>query len=243
MEHWTDNLEHQELVTQEAKQTYSKYNSQEDALVGGLNAMRQVGKPYKLPDSLDKLPDDATRAEFTGRIGKLMGVNEESMADVNFAAGLPDAKMVNENLKAAFIKRAVEKGYPKAMAEDVILFSNEFSVKQNQANQQANIDAATKVNAELLPMFGGEEGIKKHNENVKRMFQNHGGLTDEEFQAVVPGLVDSGITRSTPLSKAMYNIAKQFGEGSTETPGGSGGKVGEPGVKEELPVTAKILGW
>jgi len=245
MEHWTDTLKHQELVTQEAKQALGKYNSNEDALVGGLNAMRLTGKPFKLPESMDKLPDDASRTDFTGKVGKLMGVveNDESMADVNFADGLPDAKMVNADLVTQFKAFAIANKLQKSVVAAMVKFNNQYALKAGQTRDQDAIDNATKVNAELLPMFGGEEGIKKHNENVKRMFQNHGGLTDEEFQAIVPGLVDSGITKSTPLSKALYNIAKQFGEGSTETPGGLGGKQEEPGIREELPKTAAILGW
>lgn len=245
MEHWTDDVKHQDLQTPEAKAVLSKFNTAEDGLVGYVNLQKSAGKPYKLPDSLDKLPDDATRADFSGRVSKLMGAveNDESMADVNFAEGLPDAKMVNADMVTAFKAFAIENKLPKSVVAAVAKFNNQFGLKLSQTSQQAALDAATKVNGELLPMFGGEEGIKKHNENVKRMFQNHAGLTDEEFQAVVPGLVESGITKSTPLSKALYNIAAKFGEGSTEGPAGAGGKVGEPGIKEELPVTAGILGW
>ncbi len=245
MEHWTDDVKHQELQTPEAKAVLSKYNSNDDALVGGLNAIKQVGRPFKLPDSLDNLPDDATRADFTGKIGKLMGAveNDEAMVDVNFADGLPDAKTVDAKLVTAFKAFAIENKLPKSLVAAIAKFNNQYAVKIRQTNQQGVIDTATKVNGELLPLFGGEDGIKKHNENVKRMFQNHGGLTNEEFEAVVPGLVESGITKSTPLSKALYNIAAKFGEGKTEDPGGGGGKVEEPGIKEELPVTAGILGW
>ncbi len=245
MEHWTDDVKHQDLQTPEAKTVLSKYNSNEDALVGGLNAIKQVGRPFKLPDSLDKLPDDATRADFTGKIGKLMGAveNDEAMVDVNFAEGLPDAKMVDAELVTAFKAFAIENKLPKSLVAAIAKFNNQYAVKVRQANNQDVIDTATKVNGELLPMFGGEDGIKKHNENVKRMFQNHGGLTNEEFEAVVPGLVESGITKSTPLSKALYNIAGKFKEGTTEDPGGGGGTTEEPGIAQELPVTAGILGW
>ncbi len=245
MEHWTDDVKHQDLQTPEAKTYLGKYNSRDDALVAGFEANIKIGRPFKLPDSLDKLPDDATRADFTGRIGKLMGAveNDESMTDVNFADGLPDAKMLNADLVTAFKAFAIENKLPKSVVAAVAKFNNEYAVKSRQATQQTAVDTATKVNGELLPMFGGEDGIKKHNEDVKRMFQNHGGLTDEEFQAVIPGLVDSGITKSTPLSKAIYNIAAKFGEGKTEGPGDTGVKTGETGIKEELPVTAGILGW
>ncbi len=247
MGHWTDDVTHQELQTPEAKAILSKFNSADDAHVGYVQLQKSAGKPFKLPDSLEKLPDDATRADFTGRIGKLMGVveNDESMADVNFADGLPDAKMVNADLVTAFKAFAIENKLSKSVVAAVAKFNNEYAVKSRQTDQQTAVDTATKVNGELLPMFGGEDGIKKHNEGVKRMFQNHGGLTDEEFQSVIPGLVDSGITKSTPLSKALYNIAAKFGEGTTDGPGGPGEKELTEGEKtaKELPVTAGILGW
>ena len=246
MEHWTDTLTHQDLQTPENKAILGKFNSADDAHVGYIQLQKAAGRPYKLPDSLDKLPDDATRADFTGRVGKLMGAVDsvEAMADVNFAEGLPDANMVNADLVKELKNFAVANKLPKSVVAAVVKFNNQFSLKAGQARQQTALDTATKVNGELLPMFGGEEGIKKHNENVKRMFQNQGGLTAEEFEAVIPGLVESGITKSTPLSKALYNIAAKFGEGTTETSGAPGGKGSEePGIKEELPVTAGILGW
>ena len=245
MEHWTDEVKHQDLQSPEAKAILSKFNSADDAHVGYIQLQKAAGRPFKLPDSMDKLPDDATRADLSARMGKLMGAveNQDSMKDVNFAEGLPDANMVNADLVTAFKAFAIENKLPKSVVSAVAKFNNQFGLKLSQANQQAALDTATKVNGELLPMFGGEEGIKKHNEDVKRMFQNHGGLTDEEFQAVIPGLVESGITKSTPLSKALYNIAAKFGEGSTEGPTGAGGKATEPGIAQELPVTAAILGW
>lgn len=244
MSHWTDEVNHQELQTPEAKAILSKFNTADDAHVGYIQLQKAQGRPFKLPDSLDKLPDD-TRADFTGKIGKLMGAVEtdESMADVDFAEGLPDANMVNADLVTSFKAFAIQNKLPKSVVKAFVLFNNQYAVKSRQATEQGLVDAAAKVNGELLPMFGGEDGIKKHNENVKRMFQNHGGLTDEEFQAVIPGLVDSGITKSTPLSKALYNIAAKFGEGKTEGSEDTGGKPGEKGIKEELPVTAGILGW
>ena len=245
MEHWTDEVKHQDLQSPEAKAILSKFNSADDAHVGYIQLQKAAGRPFKLPDSMDKLPDDATRADLSARMGKLMGAveNEDSMKDVNFAEGLPDANMVNADLVTAFKAFAIENKLPKSVVSAVAKFNNQFGLKLSQANQQAALDTATKVNGELLPMFGGEEGIKKHNEDVKRMFQNHGGLTDEEFQAVIPGLVESGITKSTPLSKALYNIASKFGEGTTEIPGGGGPKAGEETIVQELPVTAGILGW
>ena len=248
MDHWTDEVKHQDLQTPEAKAILGKFNTADDAHLGYIQLQRSAGKPFKLPDSLDKLPDDATRADFTGRIGKLMGAveNDESMADVNFADGLPDANMVNADLVTAFKAFAIANNLPKSTVAAMVKFNNQFAVKDRQTKDQTAVDIATKVNGELLPMFGGEDGIKKHNENVKRMFQNHGGLTDEEFQAVVPGLIESGITKSTPLSKGIYNIAAKFPEGSTEAPGGPGGNKelteGEK-AKAELPVTAGILNW
>lgn len=247
MDHWTDELKHQELQSPEAKANLGKFNSSDDAHVGYLELQRLSGKPFKLPDSLDKLPDDATRVDFTGRISKLMGAveNDEAMVDVDFATGLPDAKMVNADLVTAFKAFAIENKLPKSVVKAMVQFNNQYAVKSRQDTEKIATDTATKVNEELLPMFGGEDGIKKHNENVKRMFQNHGGLTDEEFQAVIPGLVESGITKSTTLSKAIYNIAAKFGEGTTENPGGPGNKEMTDGekTKAELPVTAGILGW
>ena len=245
MEHWTDGLTHQDLITPKAKAVLGEYNSNEDALVAGLEAKSKVGEPFRLPNSIEGIPSDAQREDFHNQLGKLMGAveNDEAMADVNFADGLPDAKMVNEDFVTAAKAFAIEYKVPVALLKKFVLFNNQFSLKARQDKDNTAVETATKINGELSSLFGGDEGIKKHNENVRKMFQNHGGLTADEFEAVVPGLVDSGITKSTPLSKALYNIAGKFPEGTTEGSQVPGSKVEEGGIKQQLPVTAKILGW
>jgi len=245
MEHWTDSLTHQDLQTPENKAILGKFNSADDAHVGYIQLQKAAGKPYKLPDSMDKLPDDATRADLTGRMGKLMGAveNEEAMADVNFADGLPDANMVNVDLVTAFKAFAIENKLPKSTVAAMVKFSNQFSLKARQTQTEGLTANTTKVNGELGPLFGGAEGLKTNNEKVRQMFSAHAGLTAEEFKVLEPDFKDDGMRTSTPLWKGLYNLADKFGEGTTEPALGAGGNKDEIGIKQELPVTAGILGW
>lgn len=247
---WIGELNHPQLSTDEAKQALGKYGSTEEALVGGLNAMKAVGKPYKLPESLDKLPDDNVRTEFTGHINKLYGGidSADAVGDVNFAEGLPEGSEVVGPLKDAFTNFAVEKKMTKSLFKDLVKFNNEFigsdtfqqymSEKQEKLRQQK----AEEVNGKLTEALGSKEALQTGSENVKKMFQNNAGLNAEEFESVADDLIDSGITQNATLAKALINIANTFKEGSTA------GQEPPPGetkstIKDEMPGSAGVLGW
>jgi len=244
MPHWTDEETHQDLITPEAKVTLSKYNTKEDALVGGLNAMRDYGKPFKLPKSLENLPDDAVRADFTAKVGKLQGAIEDESAfeGMNFADGLADARNVSEELVGAFKKFAVENKLPKSLLPKLVLFNNQFANGIANAQTKTKTETAAKVNDTLKELFGGDDGVKTNTENVRRMFKDHAGLTAEEYEQTAPALIDSGITGSAVLSKALFNLAKPYTESTTETtePGGVE-KKGES--NEDMSSTSEVLGW
>jgi len=276
MPEWASGFTNEQLTTPEAQEWLGKYTSPEEALAGGFNAAKTVGKPfrlpesldklsddkvrgeftsaidrlmgpYRLPESLDKLPDDKSRGEFSSRIGKLMGAveKEEDLADVNFADGLADARTVNAELVGAFKKFAIAEKLPKALVGKLAKFNNEFATQLVAAQEAARTESAKKVNEALVPLYGGDEGIKKHNEMVRRLFKNHAGLSAQEYEEAAPGLVDSGITQNLALCKALYNIAKQtVPENVTESvtaPGGPTGNSMAERQNRELPTITGFL--
>ncbi len=250
---WIAGLSNETLKTPKAQEWLNKYESHEEALAGGFNAAEKVGAPFRLPESLDKLPDDKTRGEFTSQVRKLMGAveKEEDLNDVNFADGLADAKTVNQDLAAAYKKIGVELGLTKTQFTKLIKFSNswgqQYKNAQTQAAQKAAQDELNASRQVLSPLFGGDEGIKQETEAVRRMFQNHAGLTAEEFEKTPKAMIDNGLMRDPIYAKALFNIAKNFKESTTE----KGQPTGQPTapktdverVAETSPKSAAAMGW
>jgi hypothetical protein len=220
---WVGELTHEKLTTPEAKTVLNEYTSQDEFMAAGLEAKRKVGQPYRLPKSLDKLPDDNVRTQFKSDIAGLIGhdfdvaESEESLKDINFAEGLADARKVNADVVAAFSKFAVENKLPKALVQKLAGFNNGLVTAFMTQQEQARTEAATKVNDSLKVLYGGEKGVAQNTENVKRLFKNHCGLTAEEYEESAQGLVDSGMTQSAVICKALFNLAKDIvSEGTTE---------------------------
>jgi len=124
--HWTESVAHPKLATPETKEAftkvYSKYATQEDALLGGLDAIRMTGKPFKLPESLDRLPDDNVRKQFLEEAGKVKGLKEafvgapataESLKDVDFREGLPEGAAFSDADLETYKQFIVQEGIPR----------------------------------------------------------------------------------------------------------------------------------
>lgn len=221
MKEWVEHLTH-EKITPEAKTVLDKFETPEDAYIGYVELQKNAGKPFKLPEALDKLPDDKTRSELTAQVGKLYGAveKEEDLADVNFAEGLADARNVNHEFVAAAKKFAVTEKLPKSVVAKFTKLLNGFTQQALTTQQQTvatqaqkDLDETRKV---LSPLFGGDEGIKQNQELVRRMFQNHAGLTAEEYEKSAKSILDNGIMRDAVFAKGLFNLAANFKEGQTE---------------------------
>jgi len=230
MEHWTEQIEHEKLsdpATKEAfTKAYSKYDTQEDGLLGGLEAIKATGVNYKLPKSIESLPDDKMRAEFTGGVHRLLGAVDkiEDLKDLDMTLNLAEGLAADEALSEQFKKFAVENHIPKSVSQRLVGFHNAMIAEAKNKIDNAFKEKCDTVNKELLSVYG-EEGVKTRTEKVRRMFQNSLGLTAEEYEQSAKGLVDGGMTQSSILCKALFNAAdKLVTEGSTEV---SGGGVGE----------------
>jgi len=248
---WVNELTHESLTTPEAKTALSKYDSQEAALVGGLNAMKTAGAPFRLPESLDQSHiNDEMRAEFTSRVGKLLGVpNEDALNDVNFADGLPNADMVNADLVSTFKKFAVENHLSKSVVAKLVKMNNQFSVSSRTAQDQASADAHAEsvktVNTAMEASHGGKDGVAKHVELVKRLFKNHSGLSGVEFDSIAEGLTKGPFATDPAMRKALYNLAAavvpEAVTGSQEQVAAK--KTASSSIPTRFPTLAKHLNW
>jgi hypothetical protein len=248
MEHWSDTIEAPPEV--KAAMAESKYNSHADWQTGAINAMKTVGSPFRLPKSLDSLPDDDVRKDFHSQLGKLLGrdvsaASAEELAAVNFADGLADASNVNEDLKAAYIKMATDEGLSKALAQKLVSFNNTFVTQAKNAMAEAEITAASEVSDKIKGLYGGDAGVERHRDLVSALVLAHGGLTEEE-RAKFAGEVQSLTKKSVEANKALFNIAKKIMPESTTTkPGDPAGEIKKETLAQRqdkaLPHTSQYL--
>jgi hypothetical protein len=244
-------LEERENLTPEVKESLSKFDSEDAALTGYYELQKSAGKPFKLPKSMDKLPDDETRSKFTAQARELLEIEDgiksaDDVKDVNFAEDLADARVVNEEFKKNLIDFAIEKKMPKSLLAALVKFENQQFTKhdtaQTNAIEAAKTEAENKVSEALGTLYGGDAGIKRNNENVRKMLTNNAGLDSVDGEAA-SALVEKLMKISVPFSKAVYNISKDYAESTTE-PGGRPGERGkEPTGTEGLEKTGAVLGW
>jgi len=254
-EHWSNEFQHESLATPETKTAFvsamGKYGSKEDAILGGFNAMKAMGKPFRLPESMDKLPDDNVRSEFRTQAMKVLGIEAgvdkiEDLLDLDLKAELKDGDP-NENLANAFKKFAAENKMPKSLAQKLVAFNNQMAttLKTQMAEQQKaqKLDAATKTNEALIAHFHSKEEVEKLSEQLRRTIQNKAGLSAEEYERVGEVMADSMLTKDPVMARAMISLLAPLSpEGNTEN-----GKGGNPSPKNTDPDegsnTYKALGW
>lgn len=127
-EEWLDN---HEGLSDEDKQTHSKYKSLEESLKGSAHAIRQVGKSVQMPD--DKTSDE-DRATFNEKIAAYQGVPKTAEAYV-LDAKLPDGIEKDEELDKGFRAVASESKAPQNIAAKLYDWYNGIMTKRHEAMQ------------------------------------------------------------------------------------------------------------
>jgi hypothetical protein len=251
-EHWSTGFKHESLSTPEAQTEFqsamSKYPDQNAALLGGFNAMKMTGKPFKLPESLDKLPDDKTRQEFTASARKVLGLvgisDVKELDDIDFKTGLPEGASIDEAFLGSFKEFAKANGITKDGTKKLVEFYNKAQAEAMRKMQAQITEAATKTNEALVKHFGSKEKVKERSELVKRFYKNHAGLTAEEYEQAGNEIADV-IARNPILARVhLDKIAALAGEGGTDQ-GGGGGQPPKPTpearLRAESPKTMQAL--
>ncbi len=251
MEHWSDELTHEKLITPEAKTVLQEYDSKEEYMAAGLEAKKMVGSPFRLPKSLEGLPDDKVRGEFISGVEKVLGVKkiqgEEDLEGIDFAKGYKDATDSNKDDEAATRKFIIEKGLTKQQAEDLIAHQNQTRQDRKNARAQGIIDKAEEVKETLTVMCGSKEKVETSYDGVRKLFQNHCGLSSQEYEDVGKSFVGNTLTKDAIMSKALFNLAESIvTEGGTEEGSKGGAKKPESITERQnksIPITVKALGW
>jgi hypothetical protein len=254
MEHWSDEFEH-ESITDENREafntTMSKFATPEDVAVGYMELEKTAGKPFKLPKSLDKLPDDSVRADFTAQAHKLLGIehaaNVEALADLDMKAGMVQGQEVDENLANSFKQFVVEHKVPKDMAQKLVGYHNLMTAKARDVMaakaESDRVDAATKTNEALIEHFGSEEKVNEQSELLRRAIKNNVGLTPEEYEEFGDVLADTILTKSPVMARVMLQVLAPLAATSSTEAGGKGKAPPTPIDVDEGSPSYKALGW
>jgi hypothetical protein len=239
-----------------------KFDSFEAAALDGMDLKSQQGKPFKLPESMDKLPDDQSRTDFNVAVNKLAGrtipANMEAFGDVNFKDGLADDAQVDDALIGIIKQWAIDEKVPtQSVSKMVGLFNGKMSkhimgnaeTMQAAAVEKAKEDHAIAVKAcndslAAHPDFGNAEALDEKSKLLHVALKNNSKLSLEEANGIAEFLRDREGATNPVLRKLMIDkFAPLATEGSSEN--GKGGDT-PPAAKtaaQQMPKTAAILGW
>ncbi|KKL92410.1 hypothetical protein LCGC14_1884950, partial [marine sediment metagenome] len=191
-----------------------KFETMEHAALDGMALKKLTGAPFKFPESMDKLPDNASRSDFTSQAHKLLGINipkdVESMKDLDFKAGLKEGAPVDENFISLIKNWAVENKVPISTLEKLAPFYNgpltEYSAKAHgEAKDAADLARMTACNEALiaLPEIGSQEKLDEQSKLFKRAIMNYPGVKADEADEIADAMVDGGLTQNPKLARIL----------------------------------------
>jgi len=261
-----EGIEH-ELITDENRGAFAthmeKFDSMEAAALDGMGLKQMQGKPFKFPESMDKLPDDTSRAEFISKAHKLLGVTHadsiDDLGDLDLKLGSTSDAM-DDKLAAAFKEFVVSDKIDKATAQKMIGFHNKAMGLSREAFTAAKKAAEDQAAAKLISDkracndvlvahadFATQEALDKQNILLHRALKDNAGISVEEADEMSEFLNDrEGATNPVLRRLLLKAYAPMAAESSTE--GGDGkGITGKPAMseaeqKKEAEVK-KVLRW
>ncbi len=263
-EHWTDGFEHAS-VTDENREAFNthmaKFPTQADAVADGFGLAKLKGVAFKFPDSMDKLPDDASRADFTTQANKLLGrefsADIAGLSDMDMKLGSTSDKPIDDIAANALKQMVVDKVIDKKQAQALVEFHNKSVGVATTANtaavaaaeQKASTEhaaAVTACNAALVahPDFGTQEKVDEQTVLLHRALLNNVKCAADEAADLANFMKDGeGATNATLRRVLLSQLAPLAAEAGSHAGEGGNEQPGEKPLTEQLPETGKALGW
>lgn len=186
--HWSENLQSEELKSEEAQKVFKKYDAPEGAHKALLEAQKIIGQPFRLPKDIEKLSDEQ-RAEIKGFYDRSYGVPTDAEGyDLKFDVGLDENIPVDSELSAMFPQWAKENDFTKAQAQAGIeLWNKMVSLSMKKMEET---EAARKAETEKI--IHAKWGEDKDNKLalIKRALQHELGLKPGDEADVDPKWVE-----------------------------------------------------
>ncbi len=266
-EHWSNEFEHSS-VTDENRAAFNthmaKFPTQADAVVNHMELAKQIGKPGKLPESMDGFADDTARAEFKTGAHKLLGITHansiDDLADLDLRLGSTEDTKMDDNLATAFKQFVVDEKLSKGDAQKIVGFHNKamglareaFAAATKAAEDQAAakfISDKRACNDALVAHadFATQEKLDKENVLLHRALKDNAGISVEEAESMAV-LLSEGEGATNPVLRRLLlkAYAPMAAESSTEggdgKPAGAKPKLSESEQKKDDEVK-KVLKW
>lgn len=243
-----------------------KFATMEDAALDGMALKGLMGKPFKFPESMDKLPDDASRTDFTAQAHKLLGITPgvtdlDGLKDIDLKAGIAEGVEPDENLANLLKSYAVEKKLTASSVQDLVGFFNgpitEYAARVAAANAEAGklkaeaekLDAATKTQEALIahPDFGTEAEVNKQSELLRKAIKNNVGLSAAEHEEFGKVMADTLLTKNAVMARVMLKQLAPLAAESDLESGKGAPLAGKPqksaGEQEKDARVKKDLKW
>ena len=261
-EHWTDDFEHASITTDEQRETFNKsmekFPTQGDAAIGYVELQKSTGAPFKFPDSMDKLPDDASRTAFTSKARELLGIvpgvkTIDELNDIDMRAGLADDVNPDETLVKMLKDLAVENGWPKSMVQKLIDWNNGPLAKYaNDSIDASNAKALTdKVEAAKLcdeelakhADFGSADKVKEQMILMERAVISEFGLDTEQAEKFAKNRLGSICDTDPVMKRILLKTLAPLASTSKDQGGGDGNPPAVPVDPDEGSPSYIALGF
>ena len=261
--HWTEAFENATL-TDETRPAFNahmaKFATQEDAIMDGYGLAKMKGQPFKFPESLAKLPTDASRADFTSQARKLLGISHagsiEDLADMDLGAGAKEDIAMDDTLAANFKQFVVDNKISKADAQKIIGFHNAAMGTAREAHATASKDATDKAAADMLVAkracndalashedFGSQEELDKQTVFLHRALADNMGIDKDRAEELAVFMRD-GVGATDPVvRRAMLKTYAPLAAESTNLGPGKGQPPASAVKSEQDKQVAKDVGW
>lgn len=260
------NIEHASITddNRAALSTHmEKFDSFESAALDGMALKKMTGSPFKMPESMDNLPDDASRLDFSSKANRLLG--RDFAADVAGLSGL-DLKLnstsdaMDETMANTFKQFVIDEKISNSDAQKIIGFHNKAMGTSREAVAVATKAAQDTADAKFIvdkkacndalvahADFAGQENLDKQNILLHRALKDNAGISAEEADGVAMFLSE-GEGATNPVLRRLLLKAYAPMAASSETDGGDGKPVGNKpamseGEKKKDDELKKVLKW
>lgn len=208
-ENWQSQSEYIK-ATPEAGVAFKDYKTVDDAIKGGHEAMKKVGKPYWLPDDHSNLTD-VQKNEIRANVAKMEGVPDN--AD-GYEIKVPEGSMVDEQGIADFKVFSKENNLPKELAQKLVDFQLSFVDRLNKLRAE-KINEMTEANAKQFSKdMGGDANAVLRMQWIKEFLQTkctgEDGKPDAKvWESFSRRIMHNDRIIELPLLRALSDAAQQ----------------------------------
>jgi len=139
-------LDEHDYLSDEDRETHSKYKTLADSLKGSAHAIRQVGKSVRWPDDKTSTED---RAKFDEKLHAFQGVPAKPEEYKIDRSGLPEGVDYDEDLETNFRQWAHTSKAPKSVVSSMVENYNKLMLGRHEAMEKAAKEAEEEYRKEL----------------------------------------------------------------------------------------------